>query len=372
MLTGLLLNRMESLPEGIPIPKIISFEDYALYREGVSGGKKRGNNFKVDEDMLLIAGWLNTSLDTTIADCAKTSSFWKRIENYYIQNKSPDWPQRSVSSLCHRWSNIHQSVKRFCYFLTKVGELNKNSASNEGNIQEARIAFHSVTKQPFRFEHCWEILKNEQKWLDLCSKQITPKRKQAVQSSPLNAEYSNPESIDDATDDLHVISEDDNDERTPVKKATIESKNIGKTLLSDDLHAISEDDNDERTPGKKAAIEPKNVGKTLLSDDSTLSNGFIELGNEDEKVDEEKILKFNPTSEQSEFLEIQKAQLFEIKECNRIKNEKIKLEASKLKLQQSKEDVEIMLKDTSAMDPEQREYFRIRRIEILRRTSALI
>ncbi|GAA0150246.1 hypothetical protein LIER_09229 [Lithospermum erythrorhizon] len=173
--------------------------------------------------------------------------------------------------------------------------------------------YNSIEKQPFRFDHCWDLLKNEQKWLDREAIIVSCKRKSTMSRS-LPA----------------LVSED----------------------ATDELMASSNGNNNERPIGQKTAKERKKSGKSLLGDASLLSSALSELKDEKKKAHNEKMMANalsiqSTTDARAELLQIRKAQLLEAKEGNRIKSEK-------LKFLQSKEDMEIMMKHTSSMTPEKR------------------
>ena len=49
---------------------------------------KRGGNFSVDEDNLLISAWLNISMDTVQGTDQKVEKFWKKIWQYFCENNT--------------------------------------------------------------------------------------------------------------------------------------------------------------------------------------------------------------------------------------------------------------------------------------------
>ncbi|KAL6541508.1 hypothetical protein OROGR_010994 [Orobanche gracilis] len=130
----------------------------------LNSAEKRGKNFDEEEDKLLVSAWLNTSLDSINGNNMKGDRFWGRIEKYYIEGKVEDWQLRTRSSLTHRWGVIQKAVNKFCGFLNQVEDLQRTGANNEDNIQEARRLYSSLCKGPFRFDHCWDLLKDEEKW----------------------------------------------------------------------------------------------------------------------------------------------------------------------------------------------------------------
>ncbi|KAL6541285.1 hypothetical protein OROHE_010993 [Orobanche hederae] len=319
----LLINKMDSqvqedmhsytylLQQGSDVP-LESSPLFSQLSPDQAGGprQRRGNNFNVYEDKLLESAWLNTSLDPITGTDIKSGGFWKKVENYYVEAKELEWPPRSSSSLSHRWSNIQHAVNKFCGCLSQIERMHRSGVSKEDNIQDARKMFQELNKQPFRYDHCWDLLKFEQKWIQRSDNVVPPKRK-----APLPCTSSH-EPID----------------------------------LSEDTHEVNETNN-EIPIGRKAAKDRKKSSKCGIKDFKVLSNAFLEMKNEKRKNHEDRMMKYDTSCEQRvKLLEIQEAQLLAMNEGNRIKSEKLKLE-------QNKADEEIMMKDTSSMNLVQQEYF---------------
>nr|POE88692.1 glutathione s-transferase t3 [Quercus suber] len=67
---------------------------------------KRGGNFSVDEDNLLVSAWLNTSVDAMQGTDQRIAKFWKKIWQYFCENNTCG-TTRSASCLQSRWGNIN-------------------------------------------------------------------------------------------------------------------------------------------------------------------------------------------------------------------------------------------------------------------------
>ena len=142
------------------------------------------------------------------------------------------------------------------------------------------------------------------------------------------------------------------------------SSSLPTPVSENSTNELPDENHNERPIGRKAAKERKKLSKSLLGDTLSHSSALSELKDEKKKAHNEKMLANtlsvqSITEQRSQLLEIQKAQLFEVKEANRIK-------IQKLQFLQSKEDMEIMMKDTSSMTPEQKEYIQMRRMKIQR------
>nr|XP_023870492.1 glutathione S-transferase T3-like [Quercus suber] len=107
---------------------------------------KRGGNFSVDEDNLLVSAWLNTSVDAMQGTDQRIAKFWKKIWQYFCENNTCG-TTRSASCLQSRWGNINGRQ------LKEANELYKESSAQT-----------TGKKSPFAFEYCWVVLKNQPKW----------------------------------------------------------------------------------------------------------------------------------------------------------------------------------------------------------------
>ena len=175
------------------------------------------------------------------------------------------------------------------------------------------------SKNAFQLEHCWRILRNEAKWLILRDSLKARTRQPATQSCHTFASSIN--------------LDEDNDEM-----------NSGETL--------------ERPIGKKAEKEKLKKRKNCDDVVPTLSSQLDEIKEEKRRMHEEKKESMRIALEERR--EAMRIASEERRELIRIKEEKNEVEKRKM------ED-ELMMKDTRTMDPEQKEYIRLRRLEILER-----
>ena len=183
--------------------------------------------------------------------------------------------------------------------------------------------YQSNCKIAFQLEQCWRILRNEAKWLILRDTLKARKKQPATQP---------------ATQSCHTFAssinlDEDNNEM-----------NSGETL--------------ERPIGKNA--EKEKLKKRKNCDDVVLilSSQLDEIKEEKRKMHEEKKESMRIALEERR--EAMRIASEERRELIRIKEEKNEVEKRKM------ED-ELMMKDTRTMDPEQKEYIRLRRLEILER-----
>ncbi|KAL0011821.1 hypothetical protein SO802_006929 [Lithocarpus litseifolius] len=134
-----------------------------------SNSTKRGGNFSVDEDTLLISAWLNISIDVMQGTKQKAENFWEKIWQYFCENNTYG-TTRSAGSLQSRWENISRETSRFAGFMAKVEARNKSGGTDEEKLKDAKDlykvspALTTGKKSTFAFEHCWVLLKNQPKW----------------------------------------------------------------------------------------------------------------------------------------------------------------------------------------------------------------
>ena len=70
------------------------------------------------EDLILVSGWLNTSLDAIIGIDQKGNAFWERISTYYNRHAvQKEFIKRNSSKCKGHWHRINSSVNKFvgCY-----------------------------------------------------------------------------------------------------------------------------------------------------------------------------------------------------------------------------------------------------------------
>ena len=179
-------------------------------------------------------------------------------------------------------------------------------------------------KSAFQLEHCWKILRNEAKWLILRDSLKARTRRPATQPVTQLATQSFASSIN--------VDEDN------------EEMNSGKTL--------------ERPIGKKAEKEKLKKRKNCDDVVPMLSSQLDEIKEEKRRMHEEK--KESMCIALEERRDVMRIASEELRELICIKEEKNEVEKRKM------ED-ELTMKDTRTMDPEQKEYIHLRRLEILER-----
>ncbi|KAL0000950.1 hypothetical protein SO802_014731 [Lithocarpus litseifolius] len=164
-----------------------------------SNSTKRGGNFSVDEDLLLISTWLNIGMDAVHGTDQKGEKFWAKIWEYFCANNTYR-TTRSSSSLSSRWGNINRETSRFAGFMAKVEARNRSGATDEDKLKKAKDIYKATPnpstgkKLAFAYEHCWVVSKNQPKW-------SMPKEK----SKGLSQTPSSIDQVDSNDDDTVVL-----------------------------------------------------------------------------------------------------------------------------------------------------------------------
>ncbi|KAI7736110.1 hypothetical protein M8C21_011827 [Ambrosia artemisiifolia] len=91
--------------------------------------------------------------------------------------------ERTVKSLSHRWSCIQKATSSFCSCLGQVEGLNQSGMTHQDKFEKAKILYQSIEKCNFQFEHCWNLLKDQPKWISHATKDV-PKERKTVAPSP--------------------------------------------------------------------------------------------------------------------------------------------------------------------------------------------
>ncbi|XP_020219706.1 glutathione S-transferase T3 [Cajanus cajan] len=130
-----------------------------------SSTKKIRVPFTVQEDIILVRSWVNTSKDPIIGVDQTLRQYWSRITEAYNNDEDRgEFPERESTQLKARWNRIHPAVQKFigCY---KQAISQKKSGSSEKDVMAfAHKIYTQDTGKKFDMEHAWVILRDEPKW----------------------------------------------------------------------------------------------------------------------------------------------------------------------------------------------------------------
>ena len=109
-------------------------EDSPLNDEVATSKKKlaRAVNFNVEEDKLLVAAWLNTSVDPVYGNEQHKTTFYGKAAKYFTDHKSNS--THSVASLTTRWGTINRETIKFVGSLTKIEAKNESATKTHDMV----------------------------------------------------------------------------------------------------------------------------------------------------------------------------------------------------------------------------------------------
>lgn len=93
----------------------------------------RGGNFSMEEDVLLVSAWLNTSVDPMHGNEQKQETFTAKVWQYFFMHNKYG-TKHSSSSLKSRWSTINRKTSKFCGFMAKIEAKNQSDATNKDKV----------------------------------------------------------------------------------------------------------------------------------------------------------------------------------------------------------------------------------------------
>ena len=109
-------------------------QDSPMDDEVATSKKKtsRGAGFSPEEDKLLVAAWLNTSVDPVHGNEQHKTTFYGKVAKYFKDHRTDS--TRSISSLTSRWGVINRETVRFCGSLTKIEAKNESGTTAEMKV----------------------------------------------------------------------------------------------------------------------------------------------------------------------------------------------------------------------------------------------
>ena len=92
----------------------------------------RGAGFSPEKDKLLVAAWLNTSVDPVHGNEQHKTTFYNKVAKYFKDHRTDS--TRSISSLTSRWGVINREIVKFCGSLAKIEAKNENGTTAEMKV----------------------------------------------------------------------------------------------------------------------------------------------------------------------------------------------------------------------------------------------
>ncbi|KAH7688505.1 Glutathione transferase protein [Dioscorea alata] len=271
--------------------------------------KKRGGNFTLEEDLMIISAWLNISLDAVQGNEQKSKTYWQRVSQFFHEFKPKTCPSRSQNSLMNRWSAIQLATNKFCGCFAQIERLNQSGLTEKDKIRDAKNLYKELHNSSFQYEHCWNELRYQPKWME------------DSQAKKQKTKYN-------ATPGSSVPS-------------TADSINLG-----DDGGSYESLD---RPPGRKAEKARLRKSKSKEGGGDAETSALLQL-----------------LAEMKEEKKVVNEKKFEMMEkCYLQEQQRLMQEKEKMQIEQLKEEDRIMSMDLGGMSSVQTEYYRRRQMEIL-------
>jgi len=132
---------------------------------------------------MLCKSWLEISCDPVVNTGQRKEAFWIRVLNRY-NSKCGSYPTRTQKSIMSRWDHIKAEVSKFSGYMAEMIRSNPSGMSDADKSVAAAVDVASVEKHNFTLMHCWKILKDEPKWMELKRKMDTLKIMVPRKTSP--------------------------------------------------------------------------------------------------------------------------------------------------------------------------------------------
>ena len=94
---------------------------------------KRGSDFTVEEDKLLVAAWLNTSVDAISSNEQTQNTFRQKVWEYFMQYNTSG-TTRTVISLLSRWGTISEKTNKFAGCMAQINALHQSGITEEDKV----------------------------------------------------------------------------------------------------------------------------------------------------------------------------------------------------------------------------------------------
>ncbi|XP_021319211.1 uncharacterized protein LOC110436437 [Sorghum bicolor] len=117
--------------------------------------------------------------------------------------------QASQSSIMHSWLTIQLSVNKFCSCYEAILRRNQSGTTIQDKLNDAKKYYADLDKdkKPFALDHCWNILKGEDKWKAKMAELVELEKLAASKKKQKTTKVSRPRD-EGAGNDVEVIAGD--------------------------------------------------------------------------------------------------------------------------------------------------------------------
>ncbi|TVU42397.1 hypothetical protein EJB05_08799, partial [Eragrostis curvula] len=160
-------------------------------RHKVATTKVKQPNFSAVEDNVLCKAWLAVSCDPAVNTGQRKEAFWTRVCERYNTKRGSNYPERTQKSITSRWDRIKAEISKFSGYMTDMVRTNPSGMTDADYSVAAGANFAAIEKHNFSLLHCWQILKDEPKWIELKRKMDNPQNSASSRDNDLTSEQHN-------------------------------------------------------------------------------------------------------------------------------------------------------------------------------------
>ncbi|GJT32027.1 cytosolic ascorbate peroxidase [Tanacetum coccineum] len=154
----------------------------------------RQTAWTTEKEIALAKGWRSVSENSERGNARKKDGFWVEVLEY-VESKTKKEGRRTYDMVVRKWKVVRPAVVRFYGIYSNVTRMaQKSGAGDKDYIQKAMIHYQAECGLPFKFRHCWEVLKDSPKFQEIAfpnfnqGSQGSSKRHKSSGSSSFNAE----------------------------------------------------------------------------------------------------------------------------------------------------------------------------------------
>nr|XP_051202675.1 uncharacterized protein LOC127316318 [Lolium perenne] len=155
--TALLFATQQTQPTPVSVD---DFDDAPTKPAKKKGESHRTQGFVDEEDKCLCEAWLASSNDCINGAQQKGKVYWAKVSQQYNETRRhPPYnitSPRTLESLRKRWNYIKQETTKFCSAV-------EHAVNNP--VSRALEKFRATHKKGFHMVHCWNVLKDANKWM---------------------------------------------------------------------------------------------------------------------------------------------------------------------------------------------------------------
>ncbi|GJS73399.1 retrotransposon protein, putative, ty3-gypsy subclass [Tanacetum coccineum] len=142
-----------------------SAHDSAHVRAKKDDPKEPPKDWTVAEEITLCQAWCDVLENNIVGNSMKTKGFWDAVITYF-ENETGS--SRGYDSIVCKWKNrVRPRIAAFCAIIHNVKENHESSANDLDVYHKACAEYKMIYKQDFMLEHCYNVLKDHQGWLDV-------------------------------------------------------------------------------------------------------------------------------------------------------------------------------------------------------------